>query len=206
MRQPIGKIVAGPIDAGDRLPFFEPAIPLPPAAADIEVFERKPDRIEELVTGGTRCVFRVHREQVADRLRAADVGLDRRHALGRLRRRLAEQPRHHPRAAEHRRRVRAVGRHLLDRGLREESAERTAGRHGHLADGMTGERFETVMPRKPVVGKQELAVDDRGRRHVLADERCDEGAGLHAHALHQIVVETVFGIEADIGLVAAKIP
>ena len=62
------------------------------------------------------------------------------------------------------------------------------------------------MPRETVVGKQKLAVDDRRRRHVLADHRRDERAGLHAHALHQIVVETVFGIEADVGLVAAEVP
>ena len=62
------------------------------------------------------------------------------------------------------------------------------------------------MPRQPVVRKQKIGIDDCRRRHVLADHRRDERPGLHPHALHQIVVEAVFGIEADVGLVAAKVP
>jgi len=162
--------VAGLVDAGDRLTLLETAVAVPPAAADVERFQREADRVEELVAGGARRVGRMPREQITNRLRAANVGLDGRHALRRMRWRLAEQPRHHPRAAHHGRRVRAVGRHPLDRRLREQTTERRPLWQSHFADRMAGERRQRIMPGESVVGIYEVGRHDRPGRQVVADE------------------------------------
>ena len=57
--QPKGKVMAGPVDAGDRLALVESAVAVPPAATDVEALEREANRIEELMAGGTLGVGRV---------------------------------------------------------------------------------------------------------------------------------------------------
>src|ERR1044071_2580261 len=94
IRECAGGIHRQPIVEGERLTrkadarfgfdaLGESAIPITPAAHDVEAFKRKSGRIDVAVAGGTSGIRAVTVELLADRDRASDIGLQSWHACRR---------------------------------------------------------------------------------------------------------------------------
>src|SRR5687768_4778062 len=77
------------------------AVLVPPAAHHVEVLQRKPSWIDFRMAGRTRLFAPMLVEQLANRICAPDIRLDRRHARRWRWRRHPQNPLHNPGPAQH---------------------------------------------------------------------------------------------------------
>ena len=59
------------------------------------------------------------------------------------------------------------------------------------------------MSRQSVIGVDEVGLDKTLGWEIIADEPREIGTRFFSHAVHQVIVETVLRVEADVGLIPA---
>ena len=139
------------------------------------------------------CDRAVLGQLLANRRRAADVGVDRRHIVGRRRRRRPQDAIQDPRAAHHRRGRGAVGRHLEHARHRQHAAPMTARRQRHLPKLPAIDAGNAVVPGQAAVEHREVGGDEVGQAQVVLQDSVEEQFRLADHRHLQQVVE--FGVQ-----------
>ena len=146
---------------------------------------------------GAGPIGTVHLHHLPDRRGPRGVGLDRGNVGRRRQPGNAEQPLHHPHAPQHGRRGRAVGRHLQDRGLRQESAAGQTGGNLLLAEGRAAHALDAVELGQPLVDEDGVGVDQLADAEVLVEKPSEKAPRLGEHRVAEPGVE--IGIESGIG-------
>ena len=144
------------------------------------------------------CDALVLGELLADRRRAADVGLDRADAR---RRRLdgpADDVLQHPRAADDGRRVRAVGGDLQHARLRQHAAPRRFGRQLDAAELLPRDARDAVVLGQALVEDRPVGVHEIGQRQIFLQHFAEEAVRLLQHRVAEHLVE--LGILPHVGL------
>jgi len=166
--------------------------------------ERQTGRIELGVTTGAGARLGVHRQQLPNRLGAAYVRLHRGNTRRRRRGRFTQDAVHDPRAAQHRRRRGAVGRHFQNRALRQQASQRAPLRHRDPPHRRSVNRLEFIVPCQSFIDVKEVGIHQIADRKVVAHHGSEEGQRLAFHRIDQVLVQLVFGIQALIRIVPAE--
>ena len=87
----------------------------------------------------------------------------------------------------------------------DQASERTAGRERDFTHGRALERRQAVVLGHPVVGIGEVGLHKVLRGKVVTDQAGEIGAGFFGHAVDEIIIETIFRVETNVGLIAAHV-
>ena len=180
------------------------AIALAPAADHVEVLQGEAGRIDPGMARGAARQRPMLGELLANRGRAARIGLERRDIGGRGIGRFAEQPPHDPGAAQHRRGDGAVGRHLEHARLGQHAAAMTARRQRHAAELFPGHAGDLVMFGDAAVEHQKVGMDEVAQLRIVAEQFGEERVRFADHGRFEDVVE--FRVELPVGLGEVDLP
>ena len=155
-----------------------------PAAAQVEILKREPQRIHLLMAHRAAGIRLMLLQQFAERLAAIGVfvGIELRHFQRRWRRRIIEDMPQCPGAAIDHPVVAHPREHGLDARLAQQTATtRIITAQLGLAQIGVGKPFIAVMPREAVVHHRPITIDQLARRTVVFEHLRDVGDGLLLH-------------------------
>ena len=181
-----------------------PAVLHAPRANRVEVLEREPDGIHDAVTRRTRRAGAMLFERLSSgaRLLGLLFVVQRRHVVGRRRRRHADDVLEHPLAAQHRRRAMRVRGGQQDGALAQQAAPRVVGQRD-AAELAAVDPWHVVVPREPLVDEAVVRGHQIEDIAVLVDDAAEEQLDLADHRATQVVVEV--GELERIGLLVAQV-
>ena len=192
-------VPAGGEMKGDlRVAAVERAVAVAEAADDIVVLQCEAGRVDLRVTTGAARVGAMLFQLLADRLRAACVGINRGHACRWWRDVVAEDALIDPDTARDRGCAGAVGGDFQHGGLREEGAARAVRWQRDAAEVASCDAGNAVVISKALIEHRKIRFHEMRDAEVFCDQLAQVGARFRDHAVLQMLAG--FRVKLGVGL------